>query len=452
MQRWRDPIEGVLATTPPLLVAVAWVQWALKVVDLQERAIRPLSGLAYATFVQLAWAWSHGYGWVQTVHRGYAEDWRWGGHYAPILFANAWLASLSTSPWALARVQVIVIGLGCVPAWFLGLAEAGLLGAIAGVAIYAGCGSTVQIALADYQDLAFCIPLFPLAVWAARHGGVGAWCLAAVLLGSTREELVVLLPLVGLTGGWKRAGWGLLVALGYGLVYRSMGAPPYPNPLGSITEWQVSRGVPEAARFAGIRWDLYGMVAGSGWPWLVAAPITALAGVPAMLFHHQDPTSVKSVVSPAVHHFAPMVGAAVAAGIVGAARLMRLSRWAAVGVLLAVGATTWYSLRSWESPLRSFGIRVSGASAEHPAWALLQQVPEDAVLLVPAEIAPAAARRRYVVTPDSVGDRVSPGQVAWAIDTGGTEGELVATSGKWRLVRNPTVVVQQVEQRTGLPQ
>lgn len=436
---------------PPLVVAAAWIQWALKVVDLQERAIRPLSGLAYATFVQLAWAWSHGYGWVQTVHRGYAEDWRWGGHYAPILYANAWLASFSASPWALARVQVVAIGLGCIPAWFLGLAEAGLLGALAGVAIYAGCGSTVQIALADYQDLAFCIPLFPLAVWAARHGGIGAWCLAAVLLGCTREELVVILPIVGLTGGWKRAGWGAMVALGFGLVYQSMGTPPYPNPLSSITEWQVSRGIPEASRFAGIRWDLYGMVAGSGWPWLLAAPFTALAGLPALLFHHQDPTSVKSVVSPAVHHFSPIVGAAVAAGIVGAARLMRVNRWVAVGVLIAVAATTRHSMLSWDAPLRSFGFRIQ-STTEHPAWTLIAQVPEDGVLLVPEEIAPAAALRRYVVTPDSLGDRVSPGQVGWAIDTGGTEGEVVATNGIWRLVRNPKVSARKVEQRTGLPQ
>lgn len=448
VRRPREILETTLAVAPPFVVAAGWIRWALHVVDLQERAIRPLSGLAYATFVQLVWSHNHGLGWVQTVHRGYADDWRWGGHYTPILFLTGWLSSFSTSPWGLARVQVVAVGLGCFSAWLLGFAEARLLGGLAALLIYAGSGGVAQIALADYQDFAFCIPLFPLVVWAARHRSLPEFLFAAVALGSTREELVVLLPLVGLSGGWRRAVWGLGVALGYGAVYQSLGAPPYPNPLSSITEWQASRGLDDPSRFVGIDWNLYGTVASAGWPWLLAAPLTALPGLPVILFHHQDPTSVKSVVSPAVHHFSPLVGAAVAAGIVGAARVMRLDRWLAVGVLVAVAGTTAWSFRSWDTPLRTYGLRVQRAE-ESPAWQLLAQVPDDAVLLVPDALAPAAAMRRNVVTPDSVGDRIPASLVDWAIDDGRYTGEVVATSGRWRLLHHPVVTADHTPEVTG---
>lgn len=448
MRRLRAFAEPLLALLPPLVVTGAWMRWALGVVEVQERAIRPLSGLAYATFVQLAWNFSHGHGWTQTVHRGYADDWRWGGHYTPFFFLSALLSGLGDSPWGLARVQVIAVALGCLPAWLLGWAEARLLGAIAGLLLYAGNAAIAHIALADYQDLSLAIPLFPLAVWAARHGSTGAWVLAAVALGCTREELLVLLPVVGLSGHPRRALWGLGVSLGFFLVYRAMGPPPYPNPLSSILGWQASRGALDPSRFSGIEWGLYGTVAGSGWPWLLFAPLTALAGLPTLLFHHQDPTSVKSIISPAVHHFAPMVGAATAAAIVGIGRLMRIHTGLALLLLGVAAGTTWWSFRVWHEPLLEYGLRVR-TLREHPAWALLAKVPADEALLVPESIAPAAAHRVKVTTPDGLGDRVKAHELRWAVDDGRFDGEVVETLSGWRLLRDPELVQGRQEQPTG---
>lgn len=424
--------EALATVALPVVVAAAWIRWALATIALQEREIRPLSGLAYATFVQLAHAWGEGLGWRQTVHVGYAEDWRWGGHYAPLLHVAAWLASLSDSPWALARVQAVAVGLGGLAAWKLGKDEARWPGAVAGLAMYAISGPVALLALADYQDLVLTVPLVVLAVWAARHARPWVFVACAALLGGTREEALVLLPLVGLSGGLPRAVLGAAVSAAYLLVYREMGPPPYPNPLLDIAGWMAGPARPPPDP----NWHLYGVMSAPAWPWLLLAPFVALGAVPVAYFHASDPTGVGGLASPAIHHLAPLTAVAIAAGIVGACRPMRLGRAAAWGTLAVVLVASVLSMRGWSTPLRTYGVRVRG-SGEHPAWSLLAQVPADAAILVPEDVAPAAARRARVVTRDSLGDRVPAAQVKWALDDGRLRGTVVAEAGGWRLLQDP---------------
>lgn len=440
----RDTLPAALVALIPVAAVAAWTAWVLRQVDAIERAIKPLGGLAYATFVQLAHNWAEGAGWVQTVHRGYAEDWRWGGHYAPVLFVSSWLASFSDSPWALARVQVVAVGLGGLAAWKLGRAEAGLPGGAVGLALYLGSGPAVLLALADYQDLVFVVPLLPLTVWAARHASAPVFVACAAALGAAREEALLLLPVVGLAGGVPRALVGAAVTGVYLALYRSLGAPPYPNPLGDILGFQVSR-----AREVGtgalvsLSPNLYGAMAGAGWPWLVLAPIVALPAAAVALFHAQDPTAVATVGSPAIHHLAPLAAAAIAAGIVGACRLMRLGRVATAITLAGVAAATFHSWSAWQAPLLEHALR-GGRGEAHPAWALLDKADPAAPILVPEALAPAAARRRYAVTRDSLGDRVQAADIRYALDDGGIRGgTVVAQEGRWRLVEDPPIVATQ---------
>lgn len=436
---WTERLSGYAVALLPAAVVTAWTTWCLARVDAIERELRPLGGLAYATFVQLAHDWSTGVGWIQTVHRGYAEDWRWGGHYTPLFFVTAWLSSLSESPWALARVQVVAVGLGGLAAWKLGRAEAGLGGGLLGLALYFGSAPVTVLALADYQDLVLVLPTLILAVWAARHASAIGFVAAAALLGATREEALLLLPLVGLAGGVNRGVLGAAVTGAYLLVYRAMGPTPYPNPLADILLFQVgqARGFGLAA-LHGFSPNLYGTMSGAAWPWLALAPGAALPAFAVATFHAQDPTGVGSVASPAIHHLTPLTAAAIAAGIVGACRLVRIGRVAAVVTTLAVAAGTWGAWVRWEPALLQYGLRTSGAE-EHPAWALLADVPADAVVLVPADLAPVAARRRWVVTLDSLGDRVRPDQVGLALDDGSLQGTVVAERGRWRLLRDPVL-------------
>ncbi len=433
-----ERILALLVALVPVAAVAAWTTWVLRQVDAIERSIRPLGGLAYATFVQLAHNWSTGAGWVQTVHRGYAEDWRWGGHYAPVLFVSSGLASLGDSPWDLARVQVVAVGLGGLGAWRLGRAEAGLLGGAVGLALYLGSGPVTLLALADYQDLVFVVPLLPLAVWAARHASAPVFVVTAAALGCAREEALLLLPIVGLSGGLSRALLGAVVTAAYLGFYRSLGPPPYPNPLGDILGFQVARAREVGAgALVSLSPNLYGAMAGAGWPWLLLAPVVALPAAAVALFHAQDPTGVGSIGSPAIHHLAPLTAASIAAGIVGACRVLRLGRVPAVLLLLGVAGATWASWSSWQRPLRDAALRGQGTA--HPAWALLAEADPDAAILVPEAVAPAAARRRSVVTLDSLGDRVPAGAVKLALDDGRLQGTIVAERGGWRLLRDPVL-------------
>jgi hypothetical protein len=423
----------------PLAAVAVWITSALRQVDAIEREIRPVGGLAYATFVQLTHNWATTGIWTQTVHRGYADDWRWGGHYTPLLFLTAKLASLSESPWALARVQVAAVGLGGIAAWGLGRAEAGVAGGLMGLAMYLASGPVLLLALSDYQDLVFVVPFLPLAVWAARHGSTPAFVAAAVALGSAREEAVLLLPVVGASGGWRRGVWGLGVTLGFLAVYKALGAPPYPNPLGDILGFQVARAREVgAAALVSLSPNLYGSMAGAGWPWLLLAPVLALPAAGVALFHAQDPTGVGSVASPAIHHLAPLTAASITAGIVGSGWLMRRVGKASlvvfVAVLASIGASAW----SWRVPLQEVALRGRG-TGPHPAWGLLEKVPPDAGLLVPEAVAPAAARRARVVTLDSLGDRVRPSDVRYALDDGRLTGTVLAETGGWRLLADPVL-------------
>lgn len=435
----RERVLAALVALVPLIAVIEWTRWVLRHVDAIEREIRPLGGLAYATFVQLAHSWASGDGWVQTVHRGYAEDWRWGGHYTPILFLTAKLASFGDSPWDLARVQVVAVGLGGLAAWKLGRAEAGLLGGGVGLALYLGSAPTVLLALADYQDLTFVLPLLPLAVWAARHGTPLAFVLAAAALGCAREETVLLLPVVGLAGGLGRAFVGALVTAAFLGFYRSLGPPPYPNPLSGILGFQVGRMQSLAFEsLVSFSPNLYGTMAGPGWPWLLFAPLVALPGVAVIVVHANDPTAVGSVASPAIHHLAPLTAAAVTAGIVGACRFVRLGRVPAVLAVVAVAGATWHSWTNWRVLLDEYAFRASGGPA-HPAWELLETVDPEAAIFVPERLAPAAAQRRRVVTPDSLGDRIWPAEVRYALDDGRLDGTTVAEQGNWRILADPTL-------------
>lgn len=445
---------SVLGLVVPLVAVGSWLSWSLGCVDRHEEAIRPLGGLAYATFVQIVHNWSSGAGWTQTIHQGYADEWRWGGHYTPMLFVTGWLASLSASPWGLARVQAVAVGLGAFAAWKLGKDEARLPGGVAALVIYLGSGATAMLALADYQDLVLLVPATPLVVWAARHAPVGVFLACAALYAAVREEALLILPFVGLAGGLSRAALAAAVSGAFLCVYAQLDAPPYPNPLRDIlhNQWRATPALPNA--FGTADWALYRTLASTAWPWMGLAPIVAIGGVPVLVSHWFDPTGASGLDSPAVHHFSPYVGIALSAAIVGIARLMRIGgRLWAWGLVAAVLGTACLSGREWEERFSRHALRMEQRESEgpHPAWELLARVPPEAVVLVPDAIAPAAALRRWVVTADSVGDRVEAARVKFAVDDGALRGTVVARAGRWRLLADPVVTARARDVSGGPP-
>ena len=439
---WRaaqTALEWIVVVGVPLAICAAWIQHNLGHVDAHEAQVRPLGSLAYATFAQLAHNFANGDGWVQTVHQGYAQDWRGGGHFAPLCPVMSWLSGLSSSPWALARLQVIAVGLGVLAAAKLGWAEGRAVGALIGAALYAGSAPIMLMALADYQDLILMIPALPLAWWAARHGSAPAFVLCAALLGCTREEALVLLPVVGLAGGLHRALLGALVSLSFVGAYAAEAASAYSNPLLTIAKFEASAASAPKISVPPIPWALYGFLGGPALPAAALAPWVSIAAVPVMVFHSLDPESVRSTLSQSVHHLSPLVGILTCGGVVGFARLARFGRPAAALSLALSLLAIRASYAEWRPILVTQGWRIDqGPNERAKVWGLLAQVPQEDALYIDLFIVAAAARRPYVITADSVGEpqaiQLLDGRpVRWALVQGDFPGTPVDSAAGYTL-------------------
>ena len=439
--RWKHGLHLI-----PLLVGAAWIAHHLGIVDRQAAAIAPLSGLAFGTFGHLAHNVANFGDWTQTVHFGYADDWRWGGHYAGLWPLLARLAGAGEDGWSLARWQVAIVGAGVLPAWWLGWKDVGPWGAVVNAALYASAGMVSVLALSDYQDLTLLLPATILLVAAARHAPWWGFVVAAAVFGIVREEALVLLPVLSLFGGWRRVLLGFGVAAAVTAVWYHLGAPPYPNPLVS----QIPRFLAHGAGGAVVR-ELshadvvtYARMVDAGAPWSVLAPEGWLGAIPTILFHAADRTRTTGLGSPAVHHLAPLVAVGLVGGMVGAGRLLaRCGRFVPLVALAMLGWIGWRAV-AWQTAVERYGVRVADGAPEHPAWELLARVPEDEVVYVPASIAPAAVKRRSVVTEDSAGDRISVTRVRWAVvpDGGSIGGTQAAGAGGWVLLHYPQIVPQ----------
>lgn len=433
--------EWLLVVGVPLALCAAWLRHNLGHVDGHEAQVRPLGALAYATFVQLAHNFANGEGWVQTVHQGYAQDWRWGGHFTPLFPVMSWLSGLSDSPWALARLQVIAVGLGVLASARLGWAEGRAPGALIGAALYAGSAPIMLMALADYQDIVLMIPALPLAWWAARHGSPIAFVVCGALLGCTREEALVLLPVVGLAGGLPRALLGALISLSFVGVYAAEAAASYGNPLLTIARFEAQAATAPQLHLPPVPWSLYGFMGGPGLLGALLAPAVSVAAVPVMVFHTLDPESIRSALSESVHHLSPLVGIFTCGGVVGLARLCRLGRPAALlAIALSLGMIR-ASYAEWRPILMKQSWRIDRGPTERPlVWGLLKQVPKDDVLFIDLFLVPAAARRPFVITRDSETEpqaiRLLDGRpVRWAIVQGDFPGTPVDQAAGFTLYR-----------------
>jgi len=419
----------------PLLVTALWIGACLLHIDRLEAAIAPRSGLSYAVFVQLSHCWTSGLGWEQTVHPSYEASWHWGGHYGVVWFATAWLSSLWESPWALARIQVVWVGLGCLSSWLLGQWEGRWPGAVVGLLLYASAGAVLYIGLDDYQDLTLCLPLIPLAIACARYAPWWVFAGCCLLLCCVREELWLLVPLAGLCAGWARCGLAALVAaLWFGALCALTPILHQVSPLQQALgagHWIV--GVDGLSALA---WGDYALAAGAGLPWFLGLPGAALAVLGTVAFHGQAALHELTRGWVFSHQLAPVTGFALAGATVVLARLARGGgRRAGMAVGLAVAGSV-LSLWSWWPRLDA---QLSRAREPHPAGELIRQVPPDAVLYLPSDLAPAAARRRWLATEQSLGARVPPERVDYAVVPAGcgVRGEERAQAGSWLLLASP---------------
>ncbi len=436
-RRLRDRLDpGVLvAVVVSALLAVAWWSTAVSTSMARIAALQPVEAYAFAVYHQIVHNLAFDGVFFQTIHKGYDDAWTWSGHRAPALFTTAALYRLDPSAFGLARVQILQVLLGVLPAMLLGRRAAGgrPAGLLLGAAAYLGTPAVLAMALQDYQDLVLAVPFLTALAWALRAGH-WAWVLPGVALGLLpREEtvpLVVAMAVVvvpwGEGAGWRDAvrwrRWGLNVALCGGLAaaYGFGVEAAFPA---TETAYQMPLANAVGGMGAGS-----GVVFLDGWPFFdrfyvdlllplgvlgLLAPLPLVPAAGLVLFHLAIPVGhgIDRSWGGHCHHLAPAVPFLVVASIEGAGRLLRwlgrvpgpraVAAGLVVGAALGLGGWTVARDRAWasEQNLRVTALPKNPAWV-HPAWGLAEKLPADAVPAVPKDLAPVVAARRVSYTYD----------------------------------------------------
>ena len=382
--------------------------------------LRTVEPYGLAVHQQLLFNFADSGSFFQTIHTGYDDAWTWSGHRAATLPLVGILYGLAPSPFFLTAIAIGLVALGVVPAAALGRrALRHPAGMLAGALLYLGCPAVMGLALQDYQDLVFALPLLLCTLWAMRAQQPWMVAIGALLGCLPREEclpLVVAAAIVSIDLSWERpwlrwarnVGIAVAVALVYGLLLAlvfPVGEHGYEVPVGNAFGGFVDPsqrlelfGLRSIGSFYGLIWAPLGLVG-------LAAPVTALPGLVLLLLHMTVPwgLGVDRVWGGHAHHVAPMVPFFVCAAILGAARVLRGSahpRLGSAGRVLpwvlaagALGYLAWFDLtwaRRANLVLRPWP---SQPQLWHPAWVLVPLLPVDAAPIVPLEVSLAVSDR-----------------------------------------------------------
>lgn len=416
VRAWR-PVrdEWVRAAAWLLPICTAWVLFCtLRAAAFERiRTLQVVESYGFAVYEQLIHnAALHGE-FFQTIHRGYIDHWMWSGHRSLLLYVASWLYAGWPEPITLATFQVAMVSLGCLPAFGLGrrVIGGGIGGAI-GLMMYAGFPPLWVIALNDYQDVVLGVPFAIATVWALRERSVVGFVLAGFGCAMAREEWALTLPILGFaaTGGWRPrlgfAGLGVAVAGVFAAIVWFLGrdAVGYETPMNTQFGAVLGHLPPIQRTWADVdRFYIHFLRPAT----FVAAlaPLTALPAAGAFLVHLTTPngSGIDADWRGHIHHMAPIAALLIAAsidgfGAIGAifwpfrgiSRWRALAevrgsppRWAALALLVGLGAAFWVHDRAWVAMLRlhpTFSPILNEPVGVVPEWALAESLPEEAVL------------------------------------------------------------------------
>ena len=421
-------------------MALLWIAYLWPTIALNERVIDTANIGNHVTAVQLAWNWTHGFGWSNTYGQ-FENGWWWGAHHRPIMYLLAPLSQWSDSPWTLSRLSTVLVALGMVLAWRLGSAEAGPAFGFAAAVVYAFSPNLIVNCLGNFSDLLLVAPAGVAIVLASRHGPPWAVVVSVAVACAVREEMRLLSIFFAFAGGWRPAVIGALTAAGCSVLTMSQ----VPNTGMAFVELLHRRGPSHGPlSFETIDYPaaFFGVGTGLGVLWL--AP-TYLAAAAAFVILHDQPYLIGEFSQGLAfaHHYMIATTLGVLGAILGCARVERRMPRLGTALLLLSSAGGYLYFRD---VVRDHDDRHPADSPEHPAWALIRKAPRDAVLFVPDALYPAAAQRRWVVSRRYLelegsmpaGSAVVP-PIDFAILRPGQAagGELVAEEDGWRLVSHP---------------
>lgn len=405
-------------------LGAAWVWFCSLQATAWERIAKLacVENYALAVYNQLIWNYAHRGVWEQTVHYGYVDHWMWSGHRSLWIWAAGWLYRLDPGPLLLVRLQIGLVALGAIPAYGLGRLvfsggglrwagsaaggrAQGMAGGLIGLALYLGYPPLMAVALNDYQDLILGVPFALAAIWACRAGNLWAFLLAGFACCAAREEWAMLMPLIGLAtpGPWqdrlRQMGWGLGLTLGAGAVLLWLGRDftghdnPMTSHMGGLVRG-LAEGLPPFTRTWADFDSFYSRFFLPLQAVALLAPLTLIPIAGTLVFHLSAPPhgGVDVQWLGHIHHMAPTCAFAAAAAIEGAGRLagwLPLGRWRTAAVwALAVGALAVAAgaCAPWMRYLKispRFTMELPAAFSEGqeaPEWALIRQIPADAVV------------------------------------------------------------------------
>jgi len=388
-------------------------------------ALDTVENYGFAVFNQLLYNFSHHGAFFQTIHRGYDNSWMWSGHKAAILPLVGKLYGLRPSPFTLAQIQIGLVSLGAFPAYAFGrLTIGGCLGGLTGLGLYFAYPPLYFIALNDYQDLILAVPFLMMALYMSRRGSLVGFIITAFIACLTREEVALMMTLVGfgVPGGIKRrmlfglsgAAVGLLYLTGVYLLFHDQMTyeATAQTQLKALLTWppnlpELMYDKAEAARYyLGFLKPVHWLAFGS--------PITLLPGLGALAMHALvNPGNGVDRVWNAhshIHHLAVVMPLIIAASLETLGWIVirlrgrsSLPRW--VSSLVPVGVITVAIVLT--APVLRDGLKLRLAISPavqswpiSPVWTLVAQVPAEAVIATDKHASLAISVRRESYTYD----------------------------------------------------
>ncbi len=402
--RWRRWARSLLPWLLPTLTAVVFFLSLSHEAARRVLALETVENYGFAVFNQILWNFSHFGKFAQTIHRGYFDSWMWSGHKAAWLPVVGYLYSIRPGPIWLAQIQIGAVALGAFPAFALGrLVVGGLGGGILGLVFYFAYPPLYYMALSDYQDIVLAIPTLLFALHACRKRSVPAFVVTALLACATREEVALMVMLLGfaVSGTWRtRVKFGTIgafVAISYlATVYALFHDEMYYE---SSAQTQLAAILSHLPSLPPILYDKAEAVrfyAGFLRPvqWIgLGAPWTLLPAAGAFIVHlFVNPGNGVDRVwatQAHIHHLAPILPLLIAAALETVGRVGRRIRKASrlprhthrvVAVVLAVVAVAG-TVPTWRALGLHFQTNLETRQYPvHPVWKLVRRLPPDSVV------------------------------------------------------------------------
>ncbi|HEX6489794.1 MAG TPA: DUF2079 domain-containing protein [Gaiellaceae bacterium] len=307
--------------------------------------------------VQAVWSTAHGHP-LQVTNLGGEQVSRLAAHVDPILVVFAPLWRIWPDPGLLLVSQAIAIALGALPVYRLARKHTGSERAALGFSLaYLLYPATEWVTLNEFHPVALACPLLLYAIWYLDEHRLGPFAIFAVLAALTKEEVPLVLAGLGIWYALARrrrltgaaiALLGLaatLVAVRLVIPHFNHGAPPsfygrYRAVGGSATGivreafTDPGRLISVGLGHRGVHYllDLALPLAGL----FLLSPLLLLALVPELILNLLSSVDAQSSIQ--YHYTAAEIAVLFAAAVLGAARLGRSARLAAVVAVLAAAA------------------------------------------------------------------------------------------------------------------